>query len=308
MATEFTIDDVNAWLACSREAGKKVWMDSNFYQAMTFKGIEIFPSYFKDVEKKNLHIQLHQSNFDLLQESYFIVFELQDNMKRKHKEGRKVYDFTDRSKFISYVKISVSGALVSAVVKHLKTAFKETVNLDNAERLQIIKDNKCVEDNIDTTNGANYKMVACAAQDSEEWQQPKSFDENKHSEEEVDYDNDPYRASAIGACRESAEKLLETFQKYQELTPALKRFLFMMSECSADLGFGQLGMIALIEKRHEHLSFLEEIKKRQGNAFKQNTYNSYMRRLEILWREFLESEEGKGMYEEFVGRYKACFH
>lgn len=308
MATEFTIDDVNAWLACSREAGKKVWMDSNFYQAMAFKSIEIFPSYFNDVEKKNMHIQLHQSNFDLLQESYFAVFELQDNMKRKHKEESKVYSFIERSQFISYVKISVSGTLATAVTKHLMTSSKVKFTLDYAERLLSSVDETGIEDIIDIKNDMDCETGNLPSHESAERQQSEFFGQSGDIEEEIDYDSDPQYAAARRLCRESGETLLVSFEEYQGLTPAMKRFLSLFLECSENLKLGMLGVIAMLENRYEHLSFLEEMRERQGDAFNQNTYNSYVIRLEVFWREFLESEEGKRRHEEFVRRYKACFH
>lgn len=304
MATEFTIDDVNTWLGCSREAGKKVWMDSDFYKAMTYKAIEALPEYFQGTSKASLYFWMQQSLFDHEATSYYVVWELQDNMKKKHKEGRKGYEFTDRSKFISYVKISASGALFDALEKHLKTALKTAVNLGNVERLLSSEESKSIEDSIDMKNDLDYKTASLA--NTEE--RPDPYEEEENSEEDVDINNDPEHAVALRICRDSWEKLLVYFEEYEQLTPTEKRFLSLMSECSAKLKLGQLGVIAMIEKGHEHLSFLEEMKERQGDAFNQNTYNSYMRRLRIVWRLFLESEEGKGIYEEFVGRYKACFH
>lgn len=302
MATEFTINDVSAWLACSREAGKKVWMDSDFYKAMTYKAIEALPRYFQGTSKASLYLWMQQSLFDLESTSSYVVLELQDKMKKKYKKEPNVYEFTDRSKFISYVKISVSGALFDVLERHLKSALRNTSDLDKAERQLSNSDSKSIEDNINMKNGLDYKTTSLTITD--ENRDPYEEDENY----EEDVDNDPEHAAALRICRDSWEKLLECFEEYEQLTPTEKRFFSQMSECSTTLKLGQLGVIAMIEKGHEHLSFLEEMKERQGDTFNQNTYNSYIRRLRIVWRVFLESEEGKGIYEEFVRRYKACFH
>lgn len=37
---EFSLEDVHKWIDCDRAAGAKIWFESSFYDAMTFRAVK----------------------------------------------------------------------------------------------------------------------------------------------------------------------------------------------------------------------------------------------------------------------------
>jgi len=112
------------------------------------------------------------------------------------------------------------------------------------------------------------------------------------------------------ACLKIAEELFEFFKKWITTTnkPAMKNFMQIMLDCAADMEGGEIDFWTFLQDTTGHLLFLEKYRELTGESFNQNSYNSNVRRLRIIWREFLETKEGQKKYSELFGRYKQCYH
>lgn len=270
MAEKFNIEDVRTWLGCSREAGKKVWLDSDFCWSMSRHAIGALPGYFARIMTPGVFYQrLHHVHFDWEQVAYYLVWEFQDAMKKKQRAGERQYTFEALGQFIDYVKTSTSGRLADEALRHLRSSLN-TIAYD---------------DQIDFLHAARPAAVSgCIV------------------------DNTDIPPSATAAA------ILEAFGNFSKMTPKLRLLLSRLQECAnspsaapdAQLGYGALNLMALLSSGNGHIAFLRAIRKEQGNAFNQNTYNSYLRRLKSLWREYLDTDEGRRRYQEFMERYEAC--
>jgi len=271
MGTEFNIEDVREWLGCSRKAGNRIWLDSNFFDSMKYDAIKRFPKNFKKMDKTSLHAKLKATHFDLEQVSTFLVWELQSKIKSKQDSKEQDYNFPDLPRFISYIQKSSSNRLFDAVVKHLKECI-----VGDGDVLDEIEHEKPRTD-MDSEPGRNEGEQKTGAagessqsddsEDDSEMTAPSTW-KKKYFEEEMDPDNDPNRRLTCQSFIQSAERLLDAFERYP-LTNAVKDFFSLLKQCSEDLGLSRLGVINMIEKGHEHMSFHKGIKTRLGSSFKQ---------------------------------------
>ncbi|HOC60521.1 MAG TPA: hypothetical protein PKN70_11245 [Smithellaceae bacterium] len=305
MDEQFTIEDVREWLGCSREAGKRVWEDSNFYVAMYRKATVNYSGLLKTGHSKHKN-KLEETGFDVMQVSAFLVWALQARIKEKQVNGTKnyIHDFSDLPRFISYVKKCAAGDLASSVIKHLKVVVPESENWERIEKYTLDGsggqgDYSCSE---------NRRLSVLPTQ--HEATSHQELLEEKFCDEAAILEQNPGSVQVLQLCVEKADLLFDAFEDWigASGSPALQRFLALMSGCANHLGGGKMAVLGMIAKRHDHIAFLTKAREQMGDAFNQNTYNSNILRIETKWRAFLETEEGRKKYADFLERYEECYH
>jgi hypothetical protein len=332
----FTIGDVHAWLGCSREANKRVWEDSGFLKAMSNKAINGYAQMLKTTSKNSLKHFLAANDFDHESTADFCVWEFQDNLKKKQLNHEKdcIVDFPNLPQFINYVKKSVTGMMATSVKKHLSYIAPDRVKDENAgtgktpgtvdgpPAEDILFDADSHSDTGESNADAVGEMsdrnpMAQNGNDPEDggYSSPRFGQRfgNVPFDEESIPDNNPNnnpgsnleQAMMQKECMESARGLLAAFENWPELKGALKIFFHIVRELAQGFdsdNLADLVVIAMITARENHLFFRNKMKEYQGDAFNQNTWNANIRRLEIKWRSFLETEGGQSLYQDFIER------
>lgn len=263
MGREFNFDmnDVNNWVNCDSNAGKKIWLDSDFAKIMANYAIREVRNY---LFKKKIFIP-KRGPFQFEEESWSLVLDIQKEIKDRI-NGNKIKDkekiLSDKFKFIKYVKKTLIGRLKKSVLQYInqnESIFNEIKSGKNEKEILII----------DTLvdRGQNEEIII------------KKIDSKK--------------------CSEEAEFLLNSFKESQFSTKSIKNRIDLLLQISKDLDIpGSLGVIFFIEEGLYSQVFRERARNK-NESFNNAVWDSYNKRFRDQWERFLESEEGKNLNEKF---------
>lgn len=261
---EFTIDDVNAWINCRRDAGRRVWLDSNFAVAMAREAMHIkgLSDKFGRGEKvlKPIRSTGKVSAFGAEEMAWDTVFEVQEWVKKTYSEEEKRFD--NKGQFIEYVRKTIHWRLTDKIL----------------DQRQVVPLPQLVSDEGDDLSD-HLKVY-----------------EDPHASKQFQL-KDIKRF--INQCEDRAKSLMDCFIKTDFLTKTLKNRLTLLLQLSHGEALGSLGVLFFIEKNKYHILFHNKAKEILKEDFNQSTWNSYNLRLKDAWYKFLESEEGKSLNEGF---------
>lgn len=261
---EFTINDVNAWLDCSKDAGKTVWMDSNFAKAMTAKAMHeeglavVFGRGERVLEPSRS--SGHVSAFGAEEEAWNTVLEVQEWIKTTSKEkGNK---FIHIGQFINYVKKTIKWRLTDKVL------------------------------------GRGHEEPPPSLPASEEGDEPPDVIGNVEDPRAAEEYDKLFLQKDLVQCQTRAKSLMDCFTQSPFATQATRKRIDLLFQCSGILS--ALGVLVFIEQTMFHIVFKNKAETIPGSDFNQNTWNSYNFRLKDQWFKFLESDEkGKELNEGF---------
>lgn len=260
--SDFSLDDVKDWLGCNDDAGRRIWFDSFFCVRVANSIVKEMPSAFRGLANTVVAKRQPISDKDrAIGTTRLSILELRDMALglvietayvMKHAERKKPFDFSEKKTggFVAYVKKRVSMEL-----RDILTGFLSTRSLDENPS------------GPGSTEDASSLLIDTLADPLQE-----------------DTADDLWMVE----CARQAIALLDAFDPALGKASALRDRLTLLR--SLPLETGAIGVIAFLETDAAHMEFLDHAKKRLGEAFNQNNWNSYNRRLRLAWRRFLEDE------------------
>lgn len=286
----FTLDDVNEWLGCSDEAGKRVWMGpDNFAQNMTFRATRKALDHFGIYElSKGIP---YDSRYGVNKEINYIGWELITNIARELKEPKKIKSkknarhFNNVQSFMKWVTIAVDRRIISRIREKY---FPESEGESDAEKKIDISEKK--------------KKVKI-------WMQLKSLNEpiKKSSDSSdititmgdsienqtfINQENELIIRDMIEKCPKLADKLLTEFLNFLGNEDRLKERLEFLKTISNSNLEKEIGVIFFFENEIKSLSReYRKIAFKKDETLNDSTWNGYNRILRFRWKEFLYKKQ-----------------
>jgi hypothetical protein len=266
MASEFTIEDLQAWLKCDRLAGRRVWFDSDFYIAMIRKSTGEANDYFMErgifssIRRReglpDPEVGAYAPASKVEEEAYSLLLNLAVDLKDRFQKN-EIRGFEHLGQFINYINEILSGRLIEKM-----WGGHHTVPIGTSQ-----------------SNGDALNPVDMA--------DPRSAEAMERFFQKED----------LSKWNHQADQLQKVFMESKIKTSETKRRIELLREVAGNLG--PLGVILFTERGFFHSYFHKKAIEKLGSDFNQSVWNSYNRRLKEKWNLFLESKKGKELNEQF---------
>lgn len=272
MENEFTIEDVLEWLGCSKEAGYRVWMASNFYQAMCGTAIKEAKQRIRHkgrysyllrprIDRPCLSEGFTEQSFNIEERCSDLVLDVSKATKQRPPAG----SFTNRATFIGYVTTTIEFRVLDLLsLIDIKTgSLGEYASQDSLDRP------------LRKGSGLTLKEIMedeTVPSELEELEMGDSFPE------------------ALARARE----IFSLFRQSTMLTHALRERLDFILNASEK--YGELCAIAFLQSREDEDLYRSKYKSalaERGVDYKDSTWRRTNMRLIEKWSSFTSTKKGE---------------
>lgn len=334
---KFTIEDVNEWIGCSDEAAKRVWMDSDFAQNMTYYTIGQARLYFglENKEKKDykrnplgytnkLDCNKHIKAFGGKDVATWMPFYIPESVD-KHSFPESENGFSDNAQSIIQedcapeISKSKKADIQKAVNKEL-----EDISWEILEKIQnqikkkkptdfvqeglggfinLVKKNLCyrITDLLEDFKNTVSMQKPIREQDKDS-DSKLTIGDSIADNNVLNQEEQLVRMDFIQKCHALACRLLEEFLASNLLKNSREQKNRLVLLRNADDPYGDMGVILFLEIGFRHLEFRNCA--RQDQSFNQDKWNGYNKRLWINWLKFLDTKTEKILQQ--LTECKAC--